>query len=273
MSRSERLKKLKGIISGYRNFAVAFSGGVDSTFLLAAAVRVLGADHVTAMTVVPPYVAGWEIEESREYAESLGVHHILMKAEMIDEVRRNPENRCYVCKRFLFEQMKDRCDREGIAVLADGSNADDLGDYRPGMQALRELSILSPMLKAGLTKQDIRDISREWELPTWDKPPYACLLTRIPHNRTVTPEILERIEKSEVILIEAGFPYVRVRDHGDVARIEIPRERFEEFLNRGVYETAEQKLKSCGYQYVTLDLGGYKMGNMNPAGVMIKREP
>lgn len=267
MSTQNRLEKLNGIISTYRTFGVAFSAGVDSTFLLAAAVRVLGAENVTALTVIPPYVASWEIEESLEYARGMGVRHIRIETETIDEIRMNPEDRCYLCKTSLFSEMKEHCISEGIAVLADGSNADDLGDYRPGMRALKELKILSPMLEVGLTKQNIRDISREWGLPTWNKPPYACLLTRIPHGRKITSEILERVEKSEVVLIETGFPYVRVRDHGVVARIEIPRDRFEEFFGSDTFKIVEEKLKSYGYQYVTLDLGGYKMGNMNPAGV------
>ena len=186
---------------------------------------------------------------------------------MIEELRHNPEDRCYICKSALFSGMKERCSREGIQVLCDGSNADDVGDFRPGMRALKELGIRSPLLEAGLSKGDIREISREWELPTWDKPPYACLLTRIPHGTEIRQEMLERIEKSEVVLIESGFPAVRVRHHGDVARIELPKSRFEEFIVGGYYSMVQEKLKGFGYSFVTLDLGGYKMGSMNPKGV------
>jgi len=263
MSTIESLKKLNESLRGYGKCAIAFSGGVDSTLLLAAAVRILGKENVTAITVIPPYVADWEIKEAGELAESLGILHINIKSEMIEEVRDNPADRCYVCKRALFTSMLEKCRELSVDVLCDGSNADDTGDFRPGMRALRELGIHSPLLEAGMTKQEIRDISREWKLDTWNKPPYACLLTRIPHGTNITFEILQQIEKSEVVLIESGFPYVRVRHHDDIARIEIPEESFNDFISGGHFRIVAQKLKNFGYKFVTLDLQGYKMGNMN----------
>ncbi|MDA3811971.1 MAG: ATP-dependent sacrificial sulfur transferase LarE [Spirochaetaceae bacterium] len=260
------MNKLNDIIKSYGKCAIAFSGGVDSTFLLAAAIKVLGKENVTAITVIPPYVAKWEISEAAVLAEKMGVNHINITTAMIDEVKDNPSNRCYVCKTALFTTMLEKCRELDIDVLCDGSNADDTKDFRPGMKALKELKIHSPMVEAQMTKQQIRDVSLEWKLDTWDKPPYACLLTRIPHDTKIARSILERIEKSEVAMMEIGFPYVRVRHHGEIARIEIPRDHFSEFVTGGFYEDISEKLKSYGYQFVTLDLGGYKMGSMNRNG-------
>ena len=268
MSLENRLENLINILKEMDKCAVAFSGGVDSTFLLAAAVRVLGKDMVTAITMVPPYVAQWEIKEAGELAVEMGVAHIQIQSEMIDQVKMNPTDRCYICKTFLFKNMKERALGLGINFLCDGSNADDTGDYRPGMRALKELKIRSPLLEAGLSKQDIRDISKEWGVPTWDKPPYACLLTRVPHHNEIDLSLLEQIEKSEVVMMKAGFPYVRVRHHGEIARIEIPVDRFEEFISGSYYLKVSEELKKLGYKFVTLDLNGYKMGNMNPAGAV-----
>lgn len=264
---SDKLERMNQELLKEGKCAIAFSGGVDSTFLLAAAVKVLGKENVLALTAVPPYVANWEIEEADELARDLGVRHEKISLSMADSVKNNPEERCYLCKSILFKTMKDRAQELGFPYLCDGSNADDKGDYRPGMRALKELGIASPMLKADLTKQEIRDISKEWNLPTWDKPPYACLLTRIPHNTLVEKSILEKIEKSEMIMMEEGFPYVRVRYHGDIARIEIPTSRFREFIEKGHFERVNVKVKELGFRHVALDLGGYKMGNMNPGRV------
>ena len=263
MSSDKSLKKLNAILSTFDKCAIAFSGGVDSTFLLAAAVRILGKENVTAITVIPPYVADWEIKEADSLAADLGVKHLQIQTEMLDEVKSNPVNRCYICKTALFTTMLDKCRTFDVNILCDGSNADDMGDFRPGMKALKELGIHSPLLEAGMTKQEIREISLKWELDTWNKPPYACLLTRIPHETSVTRQILDRIENSEVAMIESGFPYVRVRHHGDIARIEIPADQFNDFFSSGKSEEIVEKLKDYGYKFVTLDLSGYKMGSMN----------
>lgn len=268
MNLNQRLNQLNSILEQQKQCAVAFSGGVDSTFLLAAAVRVLGRDNVTAITVVPPYVARWEIAEAGELAQQMGVRHIQIQSEMMDDVKMNPTDRCYICKTALFKNMKERALSLGIEFLCDGSNADDTGDFRPGLRALKELNISSPLLEAGLSKQDIRNLSQKWAVPTWDKPPYACLLTRVPHNSVIDLSLLEQIEKSEVVMMKAGFPYVRVRHHGEIARIEIPVDRFEEFISGAYYRKVSEELKKLGYKFVTLDLSGYKMGNMNPAGAV-----
>lgn len=268
MKTEEKLDKMNSFFSSAGKCSVAFSGGVDSTFLLAAAVKALGSENVIALTAVPPYVAGWEIKEADELAEKLGIVHIKMEMDIKAEIQFNPGDRCYICKKSLFSQMKERAEKEGFPVLCDGSNSDDKGDYRPGMRALSELEIRSPMLEADLTKEEIRRISREWGLSTWSKPPYACLLTRIPHDTRIEKSMLEQIEKSEVVMMEEGFPYVRVRYHGDIARLEIPRSDFKDFIGKGHYGNVDRKLKELGFRHVTLDLGGYKMGNMNkPEGV------
>jgi uncharacterized protein len=266
MNKNSGLEKLTTILKEFGTCAIAFSGGVDSTFLLAAAVRTLGKENVTAITVVPPYVAQWEIKEAGDLAGKMGVNHIKIQTQMLEEVKNNPADRCYICKTALFTSMRDKAESLGIHSLCDGSNADDQGDYRPGMRALKELGIRSPLLEAGMTKKEIRDVSREWNVPTWDKPPYACLLTRIPHDTAVDSRKLEQIEKSEVAMIQAGFPYVRVRHHGDIARIEIPESEFKPFINGGNYITMVEKLKELGFKFVTLDLNGYIMGNMNRPG-------
>jgi uncharacterized protein len=266
MKINKDLEKLESILLEFGTCAIAFSGGVDSTFLLAAAVRTLGKENVTAITVVPPYVAGWEILEADELAREMGVSHIKIETEMLEEVKNNPADRCYICKTSLFTTMREKAQSLGINFLCDGSNADDTGDFRPGMRALKELGIRSPLLESAMTKKEIRDLSKKWNVPTWDKPPYACLLTRIPHDRAVDSKILEQIEKSEVAMISAGFPYVRVRHHGDIARIEIPESEFKPFINGGYYITVTEKLKKLGFQFVTLDLNGYTMGNMNKTG-------
>lgn len=258
-----KLEKLGELLVKGGSCAVAFSGGVDSSFLLAAAVRFLGREKVLAITAVPPYVARWEIREADELAEKLEVSHRKVELPMAEEVKNNPPDRCYFCKKILFTEMMKAAREWGTDFLCDGSNADDTKDYRPGMKALRELGIASPLLEAGLTKEEIRTISREWELPTWDKPPYACLLTRIPHDEAVDLKILDQIEKSEKVMIDEGFPYVRVRHHGDTARLEIPRSDFDTFISGGHYSTVDAKLKELGFLRVTLDLGGYKMGGMN----------
>jgi uncharacterized protein len=257
------MENLNQILGDYGSCGIAFSGGVDSTFLLAAAGRRLGKNNVKAYTVIPPYVADWEIDEAEEFTRQMDMRHAMIKVPMPELVRNNPENRCYVCKHALFTLMKKAAAADGLHMLCDGSNQDDLGDYRPGMKALKELEVQSPLLQAGLTKDDIRKVSKEWELSTWDKPPYACLLTRIPHNEEVTTEILDRIEKSELYIMSLGFRHIRVRHHGELARIEIPSDRIAEFLEGDTAEKVYRELKKNGYTYVSLDLGGYRIGNMN----------
>lgn len=243
---------------------VAYSGGVDSTFLLHAARSALG-DRVAAATIDTPYIPRWEIREAREFIAPLGVRHIVVEMDFPDELRTNPADHCYTCKKRLFGTLLDVADANGLAHVLDGTNVDDLGDYRPGLKALRELNILSPLMEAGLTKQDIRDLSRRFGLPTWDKPSFACLLSRMPIDTKVNDADLRRVELSEVFLMSLGFRGVRVRSHGGVARIEVPKDRIQDLVQANENNKIDRYLKELGFRHVALDLTGYTMGSLNPA--------
>lgn len=244
------------------NAAVAFSGGVDSTFLLFAAKEALG-EKVIALTVDAPYIAGWEIEEAKEITNQFNIKHQIIKVPFIDTIKYNPENRCYLCKKAIFSSLQEITKRQGFTNLLDGTNSDDMDDFRPGLKALKELQVISPLRENGLTKEDIRAISKELSLPTWDKPPYACLLTRIPFDHEITLEEIERIEKAEKYLIDLGFKFIRVRSHGNLARIEINREKLQSILEEEISDKIYNKLKELGFSYVTIDILGYRMGSMN----------
>jgi uncharacterized protein len=236
---------------------IAFSGGVDSTFLLKAAHDALG-DKVLAVTVRSPYIPEWEITEARDFTAKLGVEHLIIEVPVTDEIINNPENRCYLCKRFIFEKLRMIATGKGFKNLADGTNSDDSADARPGMKALKELNVLSPLKENGFTKPDIRRYSRIMGLPTWEKPAYACLLTRIPYNTPVENDLLRRIEKAEKFLIDLGIKAVRVRVHGDLARIEIESSMISKILEENLIKIISEQLKGFGFKYVTLDLEGYR---------------
>ncbi|MBP2635362.1 MAG: hypothetical protein H6Q72_1269 [Firmicutes bacterium] len=249
------LKKLERVV-------LAFSGGVDSTFLLKAAKEALG-DNLKAVTIQSPYIPKWEIAEAKELVAKLGIDFEIVEAPIIDEIRNNPENRCYLCKKAVFSQIKAIAAREGYRYVIDGTNFDDIGDYRPGLAALEELNIKSPLLECRLKKQEIRDLSKELGLATWDKPPYACLLTRIPYGNELKEEDFIKIEKAEKYMMDIGFRAVRVRCHGNLARIEVDKNDKSRLFNEVLLEQISAKLKEFGFQYVTLDLEGYRMGSFN----------
>ena len=240
--------------------AVAFSGGVDSSLLVALARDAYG-EGTLALTVAAPQMARWEIEEARQLARSLGVRHRVVELPLLPAIRDNPPERCYLCKRALFRELRSVAALAGLVRLLDGTNRDDLGDHRPGLRALAELEISSPLAECGLTKADVRGLSRRLGLPTWDKPAYACLLTRLPHGAKVTEETLSRIEAAERLLIDLGYRGVRVRTHGDLARIEIEPEQHARLLAQA--GTIAARLQGLGYRQVTLDLLGYRSGSMN----------
>ena len=259
-----KLEKLKELLKEMDKAAVAFSGGVDSTFLLKVAADVLG-DRVIAVTARSSTYPEREFKEASEYIKKLGVKHIVIMSEEleIEGFSHNPANRCYYCKKELFSKVKEIALQYGMKYVVDGSNVDDMGDYRPGMLALKELEISSPLRDAGLTKEDIRKYSRQMALPTWDKQPFACLASRFPYGEEITHEKLQMIDRAEQYLLDLGFRQVRVRNHGEVARIEVAREERKRFFDTDLMDTVHEKLKEVGFRYVTLDLQGYRTGSMN----------
>lgn len=242
---------------------VAFSGGVDSTFLLHAAREALG-DDVVAATIDTPYIPRWELNEAQDFIAATGGRHVMVKMDFPEELRDNPPDHCYTCKKQLFGRLLEVARENGLDQVLDGTNVDDLADYRPGLKALRELDIWSPLKEAGLTKQDIRDLSRKMQLPTWDKPSFACLLSRMPIGTRVTNADLLRVEQAEVFLTSLGFRGVRVRYHGEVARIEVPSTRVAELVEKNENNTIDRRLKELGFRHVAVDLTGYTMGSLNP---------
>ncbi len=264
MTAQEKLNQLQNDLTAMGSLAVAFSGGVDSTFLLRVAHDVLG-DRVLAITAQSSTFPGRELKEAIAFAKDLGVRHRVIVSEELDieGFSLNPSNRCYYCKRELFGKIAAIAREEGIAHIADGSNADDTGDYRPGMQAMREQGAVSPLLAAGLTKQEIRHLSREMGLPTWDKPAFACLSSRIPYGEPITAEKLTMIDQAETALLRRGFRQVRVRHHGNLARVEVGAAEMPRFFEPGLLAEIDQEFRAIGYAYVTLDMRGYRTGSMN----------
>ena len=262
MDIEEKFKRLKELIRNLKNVAVAFSGGVDSTFLLKVAHMELG-DNAIGITVNSMIHPGWEIESAREIARMIGVRHIVLDADVStnENIMKNPPDRCYHCKLTVFSLIKETAKHYGIESVADGSNADDVGDYRPGMRALKELGILSPLMDVGLKKEEIRRLSKDLGLPTWNKPALACLATRIPYNTRITDKALSMIEEGEDFLRSLGFIQVRLRHLDNTAKIEVLPEDMPRLLE--LRDTVVERLKSIGYTYITMDLEGYNTGSMN----------
>jgi uncharacterized protein len=249
-------------IQGLKHAVVAFSGGVDSSLLAYVAQEALG-NNMMAITVKTPYIPVWELEEAEVFAKKHKITHEVIKLATPATIIQNPPDRCYLCKKEIFKAIQAHVKKIGCNNIIEGSNKDDLNDYRPGMRALRELNIASPLLELGITKETIRALSREAALTTWDKPAYACLLSRIPYHTEITATELEKIAEAEMALRELNIYGSRVRSHGNIARIEVPNEGFAKLLNIDVRIQLIQKIKACGYLYVTLDLEGYQMGSLN----------
>jgi len=258
----QKFEELITYLEGLGSAALAYSGGTDSTFLMAAGKIAFG-DKLLAFTIDTPYIARWEIVEASEICKQLGVKHKILNSEIISSIENNPENRCYLCKQHLFSSLSKEASKLGFSYVMDGTNLDDKGDHRPGMRALKELEIKSPLLETGIGKELIRKFSKELGLPTWDKPAYACLLTRLPFDTKITKTELQKIEKAETYLMKMGFRAIRVRSHNKLARIEVPVNRIQELIKPGLASEISRELKSIGYQYVTIDIAGYEMGSMN----------
>ncbi len=243
---------------------VAFSGGVDSTLLLAAARDALGG-KVLAVTATSPTFSAHDFEWARRAALQLGVRWVTVETDELDDhlFRANPPNRCYLCKKRLFGLLLEKAREENLPLVLEATNVDDLSDFRPGLIALRELGIRSPFVELGLGKKDIRRLAQERGLENWDRPSSACLASRIPYGEEITLERLERIARAEASLRELGFRGVRVRDHSSLARIELVPDDLKRLLGSPVHHAVVKVCKEAGYAYVTLDLQGYRTGSMN----------
>lgn len=259
-----KLEALKDYIRGLGSLAVAYSSGVDSTFLLKVAHDVLG-DRCIAVTGVSPSFPKREREESEAFCRAEGIRQIIFETHEMEkeEYASNPSNRCYYCKHTLFSDVIDIAKREGIAYVAEGSNMDDLGDYRPGLQAIKELEVLSPLRQVELTKAEIREYSKELGLPTASKPSFACLASRIPYGERITPEKLAKVEAAEDVLAGYGIPQYRVRVHGNLARIEVPEEYLGFVMEDARRKEILERFRAIGFFYVTVDMKGFRSGSMN----------
>lgn len=262
--KSNRIIELEKKINEYGSIAVAFSGGVDSSLLVKAAYEALG-DNAIAITIHSNMHAGYEIKEAVDLAKKIGIKHIVLGLDAfeIPNFTENDELRCYYCKKGIFGTIKSIAKEHNILNIADGSNFDDLSDYRPGMKALEELNIVSPLKELSMTKNEIRELSKEYGLYTWEKAAFACLATRIPTDEVITEEKLRMIEKAETYLMENGFIQYRVRCHGNMARIEVAPEERKKFYDDEFMSQVSDEFKNFGFRYVSLDLSGYITGNMN----------
>ena len=261
----KKLDEMKRLISEMERVAIAFSGGVDSAFVLKVARDVLGPENVLAVTGRSDSLASRELEGATRLARDLGVEHVVLDTDEFDnpDYLSNPHNRCYFCKVTLYSEI-ERCIRQrGITHIASGTNADDLSDWRPGLQAAKEHSVRSPAAEVGLTKKEIRLLSRELGLPTFDKPASPCLSSRVPYGEEITPQKLRMIEAAERCLQDHGFRECRVRHHGDMARIEVPVVEIPRLIEPTVSREIDARLREIGYAHVTVDLRGFRSGSLN----------
>jgi uncharacterized protein len=261
----EKYQRLLNWFKDKKGVLVAFSGGVDSTLVAYAAKTVLG-DKALAVTANSPLLPPGELEEAKKLAKLMGIRHKIIEVNELENKHlvENPPNRCYYCKKELMETLLKIASEEGLEVVVDGTNADDMQSYRPGIKALRELGIRSPLAEVGLKKDEIRAISKTLGLPTADKPPVACLASRFPYGRKITPEAVKRVGEAETIVRRlAGVKLVRVRDHGEIARIEIAREERRKLFNEKLLDEISKRLKELGFLYVTMELEGYVSGSLD----------
>ena len=260
---SERLRELEGIVAPHDSALVAFSGGVDSSLALAIAAQALPKDRVLAVTSNNETYLPSELDLAKDLADSLGVEHLVVNTRELDDPNyaSNPTNRCYFCKSTLYSDLDALARERGYGCVVDGANADDEGDYRPGRKAAKELGVVSPLSLAGVGKEEVRELAHYLDLPSWDKPALACLSSRFPYGQEITPEKLRQVARAEEFLRERGFRQVRVRHHGEIARLEVgPEEMERAFAGR---EEISAELKAAGFLYVALELSGYKSGSLN----------
>ena len=264
MTIHDKYRVLQENLKALGSAAVAFSSGVDSTFLLKAAQEALG-DKVIAVTASSCSFPKRELEEAKAFCEKNGIRQIIVESEEldIDGFRQNPKNRCYLCKHELFEKIWEIAKENGMNAVAEGSNMDDNGDYRPGLIAVKELGVSSPLRQAELSKAEIRELSKEMGLQTWDKQSFACLSSRFVYGETINEKKLGMVDKAEQLLLDMGFHQVRVRIHGNIARIEVLPGEIARIVEEKNRMKIASKLKEYGFDYVTLDLLGYRTGSMN----------
>ncbi len=260
----EKYEKLKEDLIKYKGVSVAFSSGVDSTFLLYAAHDALG-DNALAITAESNSFPKRESMEARDYCKELGVKQLICHPEelQIEEFVNNPVNRCYICKKEIFTQIIKLAKEYNTGIVVEGSNLDDNGDYRPGHQAIKELGVKSPLRDCGFTKAEIRELSNYFNIPTWDKPSYACLASRFPYGEKITAEKLDMVDKAEQYIMDLGFRQVRVRIHDKIARIELLAEDMDRFMDVKIREGVYEEFKKIGFEYTALDLKGYRTGSLN----------
>ncbi len=260
----EKCERLKNYLQELGSVAVAFSGGVDSTFLLKIAHDVLG-DKAVAITASSNLFPRRELKESSAFCKGENIRQVIFSVDelAIEGFQKNPPNRCYLCKRAIFTKIKEIAAKNHLSCVAEGSNMDDNGDYRPGMQAIAELDIKSPLRQAELYKQEIRELSKELGLPTWDKPSFACLASRFVYGEAITEDKLNMVDRAEELLRLKGFTQFRVRIHNNIARIEILPSEFDKIIKVDIRQEIVQKFKDYGFKYVSLDLQGYRTGSMN----------
>lgn len=264
MELQQKFERLKEILKDAGSGAVAFSGGVDSTFLLKVAYDILG-DSIVAVTARSSTYPEREYNEAKKYVKQFGAKHITIVSEELDieGFSKNPINRCYFCKTELFSKVREEANKLNLKHVFDGSNFDDIGDFRPGMKAAKEQGVISPLKLAELTKADIRQLSKDLNIPTWNKPAFACLSSRFPYGKEITVEKLSMVEKAEQFLMDLGFKQLRVRHHDEIARIEVAPEDRAKFFDLDFMDRIGKEFKSIGFKYVTLDIMGYRTGSMN----------
>ncbi|MGD1010393.1 MAG: ATP-dependent sacrificial sulfur transferase LarE [Candidatus Aminicenantales bacterium] len=260
-----KMNKLTEIVGRTPKAVIAFSGGVDSSLLLKLCSDILGKRNVVAVTGVSQTYTREERAVARRFTKELGVRHVLLETDELAcrNFSENPGDRCYYCKQELYGKISRLARRSGIPVIFDATNADDLSDHRPGRKAAAEFGVVSPFILAAWTKKDIRDHSRRLGLASWDKPANPCLASRVPYGTRITADILKKVHRGETLIRGMGFPVVRLRHHGPIARIEIPVQDFPRIMRPGTLRTIASSLKSLGYLWIALDIEGYRMGSLN----------